>query len=152
MKSFTLPVRFPGPGQFQVTIEAGENYLPQFPEDLAVVLEASDAHHPTFRMFGDAYFFVPPDTERILLKTTDRFSVIAPGETARTDYSVEDEDPTLECIVIPVEDGQAGKVWTLASHTAGAGYFLNIPPYLAPRPDKILVPAGMPETAPDGDH
>jgi len=139
-KLFELDVKFPKTGQYIITIQAGEDYRPMFPEGLRVVLEASDAHHPLFRMYGNAYFYVPKGTKRILMKTEGRVALIRPGETLRTDYEVKDEDPKLQCTVIPVED-DAGEVWTLSSQTAGNAYFLNIPPYIASSPDRLLVPA-----------
>ena len=138
-QDFSLDVRLPKPGQYRLTIKAGEDYCPTFPKGMKVVLETSLTSHPTLRYTG-GYFYVPADTDRILLKTSGRFSVQAPGWRARKDLTTKDEDPALGCIVIPVGN-DAGKLWTVTAMTAGSHYFLNIPPYLAVEPGALLIPS-----------
>jgi hypothetical protein len=138
-RDFMLEVRLPKPGQYRLEIKAGEDYQPTFPKGMKAVLEVSLTSHPTHRYAG-GYFYVPADTEKILLKTSGRFSVQAPGWRGRKDLSTKEEDPALGCVVIPVGN-DAGKVWTVTAMTAGSFYFLNIPPYLAVEPDALLVPA-----------
>lgn len=138
-KPFEMEVKFPAPGQYTLVFRAGEDYVPQFPPDLKVVLDVSQEKFPLLRMFGPGYFFVPKGVENILVSTDGRFSVMPPGATKRTDYTGADNDPKLECIVIPV-DGQDGQVWTLHASTSGKNALLNIPPYVATDPGRLLVP------------
>ena len=138
-KPFEMEVKFPAPGQYKMVFQAGEDYVPQFPPGLKVVLDMSQEKFPLLRMFGPGYFYVPKGTENILVSTDGRFSVVRPGATVRTDYSGVDNDQKLECIVIPV-DGQDGQVWTLHASTSGKNALLNIPPYLATEPGRLLVP------------
>lgn len=138
-KPFEMEVKFPAPGQYTLVFKAGEDYVPQFPAGLKVVLDMSQEKFPLLRMFGPGYFYVPKGTENILVSTDGRFSVVPPGATTRTDYSGADNDPKLECLVIPV-DGQDGQVWTLHASTSGKNALLNIPPYLATDPGRLLIP------------
>jgi len=138
-KPFEFDVEFPSPGLYRLVLRGGEDYLPKFPDGLKVVLDMSQEKFPVMRMFGPGYFYVPKGTEKILVATDGRFSLIPPGGSARADYSAADNDPKLECVVIPV-DGHDGEVWTLNASTSGRNAFLNIPPYLATDPARLLVP------------
>ena len=138
-KPFEMKVKFPGPGQYKLVFHAGEDYAPHFPPDLKVVLDASQEKNPLFRMLGPGYFYVPKGTEKILVQTDGRFSVIPPGATKRTDYSAAENDPIVQCVAIPVE-GLDGQVWTMDASTSGKNALLNIPPYIATDPGRLLVP------------
>lgn len=138
-KSFEMDVKFPSPGQYKLVFSAGEDYKPHFPAELKAVMEMSLAHSPMLRAYGPGYFYVPAGTENILVKTDGRFSVTRPGETIRTDYSGAENDPTLECLSIPVEGADA-QFWTMTSSTSGRNHFLNIPPYIATDPGRLLIP------------
>jgi hypothetical protein len=141
-KPFEMDVKFPAKGRYRLVFHAGEDYVPKFPEGLKVVLDVGPEKYPLLRMFGPTYFYVPKGTENILVTTDGRFSVVPPGATARTDYTGADNDPKLECIVIPV-NGQDGEVWTLHASTSGRVGLFNIPPYLATEPGRLLVPTGL---------
>lgn len=140
-KPFELEVKFPKPGQYTLVFEAGENYAPSFPPGLKAVLEAGPGHPVMFRMIGPLFFYVPKGTKEILVQSDGRFSVDIPG-VGRKDLTTVDNDPKRGCLVIPVE-GNDGKIWTMNSATSGVNYFLNIPPYLATDPSRLLVPEGV---------
>jgi Domain of unknown function (DUF4838) len=139
-KKFSMDVKFPKKGLYKIMFKAGEDYRPDWPKGLRVVLEASESNHPMFRMLGHSYFYVPKDTKIIRIKTNSRMSIVAPSNPARVDYNAKMENRKTGCIEIPVGK-DAGKVWKLHSHVAGRSYFLNIPPYVASDPSHLLVPA-----------
>jgi len=144
-KDFSMEVRLPRLGLYRFDFNAGEDYSPLFPAGMKAVLEISEPNHPMLRFFGGA-FYVPENTDRILLKTDGRFTIAAPGWKSRKEYTAADEDRAMGCIVIPVGNG-AGKMWTVDKNSSGRTYFLNIPPYLAQGPERALVPAECLEKA-----
>lgn len=134
----------PAPGLYTVVLNGGQ-YRPVFPGDLRVVGEASIRYPFPSEYFGSCYCYVPRGTKTVLVKPGMRFSVQAPSWKARRDYYPSDEGPR-ECVEIPVgEDG--GKLWRVDASTRGAFYFLNIPPYVALDPGRMLVPADVVVTA-----
>jgi hypothetical protein len=139
-KPFQFAIELPEPGLYRMVIKGGEDYAPRaFPEGMKIVLEIGPDSQTALRMFGPAYFLVPAGTKEILAVTNGRVSVREPGGPARTDYGMKDYDSKRECLAIPVGSGE-GHVWTLTNATSGNVQFLNIPPYLATHPNRLLVP------------
>lgn len=142
MQDFAVDLVFPKPGQYRIIIHAGEDYRPCFPEGINAVVDCSERFHTMFRFFGRSYFYVPRGTRNILLKTDGRLSIIAPSWKQRKDILPRDEDQKLNCNRIPVGD-DGGKIWTILPSTSARFYFLNIPPYVSPSAQQLLIPSDI---------
>jgi len=142
-KPFQFKIRVPKPGLYKMVIKGGEDYAPTaFPKGMRIVLEMGPATPTVFRTFGPTYFHVPAGTREILAETGGRFPVKEPGASSRRNYTASDYDPERKCLAIPAEAAD-GRIWMLTNATNGNFRLLNIPPYLATHPSRLLVPEGV---------
>ena len=49
-------------------------------------------------------------------------------------------DAWPDLVVVDVSDDQDGQAWSVASNVNGQLILLNVPPYLSPSPDELLIP------------
>ncbi len=132
----TLPVK--ESGLYRLMIDDGmDKTQVKLPADLPVVAPSTqnapmNSHHPQWM----GYFYVPKGTKTIGLFGGEHGEV--QDSQNRTVFWLNGRKRNFYAVEVP--DGQDGKVWRVR-YSRGDVRLLTVPPYFAPTPGQLLIPA-----------
>ena len=130
--------------RYRLTLQTGKNTSTvTLPRGVAAAFEASP-EQPLWLDSGAVFqIYVPAKTEELRCSGDPRLSLLDPSGQ-RTDVSGADA-PGRDYTVVPVAEGQAGKLWTIWNQTRGRVAFYNVPPWVQLNPDIVLLPEDLPD-------
>lgn len=147
-----LDLAAPGDGIYTLTLSPGGRYPEIHVSNQWVVVKASSKSqsiHPMGRV-KEVYVFVPKGTKEfaIVSKAYEPLTIQVDGpiDHASPRPAINQQAQVYQEHVIPVEPGQDGKIWRMALSGGKKDlYIQGIPPLLASRPERLLIP---PQAAP----
>ncbi len=127
------------PGHHRVEIKSGQRtYTPTFEPAVRAVWEQSEAQAPMLEYFTPGYFYVPPQTDEVLIDHNILLTIKAPSWDAPRVLDGGGH-------ALPTGPDRSA-LWTVEHVSKTRPVLLNTPPYLANSPENMLVPHDMAET------
>jgi hypothetical protein len=131
----------PRAADYRVTVAGGCRV--QIPEETPLVVEASWARSLALDKSGPLYFYVPRGNRTVVFRCSGTLALRLPGENRSRAFTVKDCVAGKDYVVLEVPAGAAGKVWRLDAGSAGTFGLYNVPAYLSPYRDQIVVPVDI---------
>jgi len=133
-----LELKVPGPGLYYFDFNdsgAGWRIAATPDRTISIPLQRERGFSHLGRM-QQMYFYVPKGTKQIeYFWAGGAHKVMGPDNKV-----VQDVTTNGDFVIVPVAAGMDGKVWSFSQFALGRLWFFNIPNYLAPSPNALLVP------------